>query len=141
MGAVSRLPGPLAEALAQSRQAVLLAEVAAEQRTHVAGGEAVDAGRQRAGTRRKFFEELHVLPVTRAKHQRILESIFKKPTPAGIGRAEIVAMFGAVRPEVSSVLASPRIRNGGILPPQELGFGSSPLSHCGPSSDGLSRLG
>ena len=39
--------------------------------------------------------------VTRAKHHRILESIFKKPTPAGIRWTDIVAMLEAAGVEVS----------------------------------------
>ena len=39
--------------------------------------------------------------VTRAKHHRILESMFKKPTPAGIRWTDIVAMLQAAGVEVS----------------------------------------
>ena len=39
--------------------------------------------------------------VTRAKHYRILESMFKKPTPSGIRWTDIVTMLEAVGIEVS----------------------------------------
>ncbi len=37
----------------------------------------------------------------RTKHQRILESVFQKPTPAGIRWSDIVSMLEAVEVEVS----------------------------------------
>ena len=37
----------------------------------------------------------------RAKHQRTLESMFKKPTPAGIRWADLVAMLEAAGVEVT----------------------------------------
>ena len=39
--------------------------------------------------------------VTRAKHQRILKSMFQKPTPAGIRWADVVAMLETAGVEVS----------------------------------------
>ena len=39
--------------------------------------------------------------VMRAKHRRILESMFKRPTPTGIRWADIIAMLKAADVEVS----------------------------------------
>ena len=37
----------------------------------------------------------------RAKHQRVLESVFKKPTPAGIRWSDILSMLEAAGVELS----------------------------------------